>query len=123
MKWKSPAEYKECLAYFKWCCMNPILKEYLIKNVNEGKRSAASGYFLNLIGMRAGIPDYHLPYSNKKYHGLWIEMKKADGKNKKKDKNQEEWIEKLLKIGHYASYAYGWEDASLITVKYLNDSL
>lgn len=117
------SEYKECLAFYQWAHINPILAEYLIKNTNEGKRTKKSGYFLKLIGLKAGLPDYHLPVPNDKYHGLWIEMKTLDEENKKKRNNQTEWIEKLNRIGHYAIYAYGWVNASKIVKDYLGNKL
>lgn len=102
---------------------HPMLKEFLIKNVNEGKRSKITGYRLKLIGMRAGLPDYHYPVPNKKYHGLWLEIKRKNQKNSKKNKLQEAWIAKLLKIGHYATYAYGCDDAIKIYTDYVNNKL
>lgn len=119
LKRKCTPEYRECRAYFEWACLNPLLREYLIKNVNEGKRSQAIGYFLKLIGMRPGLPDYHLPLPNQKYHGLWIEMKPKGKIGKRTDLEQDEWLARLKKIGHYAVYAYGWEEAASITTRYL----
>ena len=119
MKKRISSEYHECLAYFKWAQFNPILRDYLIKIVNEGQRSKTNGYYLKLIGFRAGIPDYFLPYPNSTYHGLWIEMKCVDERNKAKRANQLEWIEKLKKIGHYACICYGWHEAATVTTDYL----
>ena len=116
-------EYKECAAYYEWAQYKPILKEYLIKHVNEGKRSKLLGHLLKLIGLRPGLPDYQLPIANLKYIGLWIEMKTIDEKNKKQKPLQIEWLEKLRKAGHYATFSFGWEDARDITVKYLNNLL
>lgn len=121
MKKRISSEYQECLAYFKWAQYHPVLKEYLIKIVNEGKRNAITGYRLQLIGLRAGLPDYYLPISNRNYNGLWIEMKVSKSFNKRN--NQDEWIEKLKKIGHYAIYAIGWQEAARVTMDYLEDRI
>lgn len=121
-KWIS-SEYQECKAYFTWAQFNPILKEYLYKIVNEGQRTPKSGFFLKLIGMKAGLPDYHLPVANDRYHGLWLEMKKRNQINMAKRLTQSDWLEKLKKIGHYADYAYGWEHAAKITMDYLNNKI
>ena|ERR1700691_795549 len=124
MKKSVPSEYKECKWFYEWACVHSrILREYIIKNVNEGKRSSIIGKLLKLIGMRPGLPDYHLPIKNKYHSGLWIEMKRTDQRKKKKDEEQDKWIQKLTQIGHYATYAYGWEDASKIVVDYLNDKI
>jgi hypothetical protein len=117
------SEYKECLAFYKWAQFNPLLREYLIKIVNEGARSPQSGYFLKLIGMRPGIPDYFLPLANDTYSGLWLEMKLSGSQGERKRDNQSAWIERLKKIGHYATYAHGWQEAADIASKYLANQI
>lgn len=117
------SEYQECKAYYAWAQHHPVLREYLYKIVNEGKRSIREGFFLKMIGLRAGLPDYHLPVPNNSYHGFWLEMKRRDQKNKKKHEEQLNWLDKLRKIGHYACYAYGWEEAARITEDYLNNRI
>ncbi len=123
MKKRISSEYHECLAFFKWAQFNPVLRDYLIKIVNEGQRSKTNGYYLKLIGFRAGLPDYFLPVANSSHQGLWLEMKTVDERNKKKRDNQNNWIDSLNKIGHYATYVYGWQDAAKITTDYLNNRI
>lgn len=50
-------------------------------------------------------------------------MKRRDGEKKDKMKEQDEWIERLNSNGHYACYAYGWEQAVDILNAYLNNKL
>ena len=116
-----PNEYQECRTYWEWAQHHPILANYLIKHVNEGKRSKILGHLLNLIGMRKGLPDYQLPISNDTYHGLWLEVKTQDERDKKQKKEQVDWLEKLRKAGHYANFAYGCDDAIQQTLDYLNN--
>lgn len=117
-------EQKHCELFYAWAEHNPNLGEYLIKNVNEGKRSWFTARLLKLIGFRAGIPDYQYPVPNERYIGLWIEMKRTELKGKKNSNNfQELWLEKLKKVGHYATYAYGYADAIAITKAYLENRL
>ncbi len=118
-----PSEQSECLALWKWAQHHPIAKEYLIKNTNEGKRSPQYGSSLKKIGLRPGLPDYHLPISNAKYNGLWIEMKRANHTGTKKNPKQDDWITKLNDIGHYATYAYGWHHAAEVILDYLGDKI
>ena len=120
---KYSSEYKECLAYYKWAQYTPIIRDCLIKHVNEGKRSVISGYCLKLIGLRAGLPDYQLPIATKNWHGFWLEMKTRDRIHTVKNTLQDEWIEKLTKLGHYATYAYGWEHAAELTMAYIKNKL
>lgn len=119
---KIPTEYEECKAFFEWAQLLPIVSKYLIKHVNEGKRSKITGLYLQRIGMRKGLPDYQLPISNGKWFGLWIEMKRRTN-NKSHSKEQCEWIDNLIKVNQFATFAYGWEDAVRITTDYLNKKI
>lgn len=118
-----PSEHDECLRFWQWAQLNPLLATYLIKNVNEGKRSFYVGKRLKAIGLRKGLPDYHLPYPNKNWRGLWLEMKRVDGKNKAKDHDQILWINKLRAIKQFAIFCYGADDAINAVIDYLNDRL
>jgi hypothetical protein len=100
-----------------------LLGEHLIKNVNEGKRTPQFGRNLKAIGMRPGLLDYQFIVPNDKFHSLWLEFKRVDGRNKAKDPLQEEWIAKLNKNGHYAIYAYGADDAIHIYQDYINNRI
>jgi hypothetical protein len=117
------SEYKECRLYWEWAMLHPLLRDYLIKHVNEGKRSNIGGHLLNLIGMRKGIPDYQLPLANQNWHSLWLEMKRKDEINKKQKKEQIEWHERLRSAGNYATFAYGYEDAAQKTMDYLHNRI
>lgn len=120
---RTSTEYQECLAFYQWTQWHPLLRDYTIKNVNEGKRSEKTGYFLKQIGLQPGLPDYHIPIPTSKYHGLWIEMKTEAERHRKKRQNQNKWIENLNKIGHYATYAYGATDAIRIVQGYLAEKI
>ena len=47
---------------------------------NGGKRSKATAAGLKAMGVRPGIPDYHLPVARSGYHSLYIEFKTASGR-------------------------------------------
>lgn len=118
-----PSEYQECKAFWGYAQRVPPLRDYLIKHANE--RIGYSWFTKALIGigMRVGIMDYQFPVRNDKYIGLWLEFKRVDQRDKKKDSDQDEWIEKLIKIGHYAAYAYGCDHAIKIYTDYVNNRL
>lgn len=118
-----PSEYQECKAFWGYAQRVPRLGEYLIKHANERIGHSWFTKALIAIGMRPGILDYQWPVPNQKYLGLWLEFKRIDQREKKKDVDQDEWIEKLNKIGHYASYAYGCEHAIKIYTDYVNNRL
>jgi hypothetical protein len=118
-----PSEYQECKAFWEYAQRIQVLREYLIKHANERIGYSWFTKALMAIGMRKGLPDYQLPIQNHKYIGLWIEFKRRDKKNNKKDIDQEKWIENLNKIGHYATYAYGCDDAIRIYQDYINNRI
>jgi len=122
MRNKCASEYQECLYFFQWSQLQHF-GQYLIKIVNEGTRTPKQAYQLRSIGMRAGLPDYYLPLPNAHWAGLWLEMKRRDRQRMVRDPRQDDWIAKLLKIGHYATYAYGWDEAASITTRYLSNQL
>jgi hypothetical protein len=118
-----PTETQECIAYWQWVQNVPVLREYIYKIVNEGKRSVVQGSNLKKIGLRRGLPDYHYPVNNGTYNGLWIEMKRRNCRTKILPDHQKEWIDKLIQVNHYAIFAFGWEDAANITLRYINNNL
>lgn len=119
----SPSEMEECRAYWEWAQKIPVLKDYLYKIVNEGKRSPIAGRHLKNIGLRKGLPDYHFPVPNDNWYGFWLEMKTRDGQEKHISDCQKEWRDKLLRINQYATFAFGWEDAIQKTMDYLKNRL
>ena len=83
---------------------------------NGGKREAATARVLKRQGVKAGVPDLHLPVARGGYHGLYIELKV--GKNKATE-YQKEWLENLTKQGYYATVCYGWQAAAEELINYL----
>lgn len=116
-----PTENEECKTWFEFAQYDNTLKHYLIKIVNEGKRESWQGKRLVDIGLRKGVPDYFLPIPNKRWHGLFIEMKRIDQRKRKKRDSQEQWMDRLTKSGYLAVYAYGASDAIRIWKDYMND--
>lgn len=118
-----PTEYQECKAFYQYTQSVLRLGKTIVKHVNEGARVGWWGKALSLIGLTRGLCDYQYIVPNKKYHGLWLEMKRRDGYHKKKDVDQEEFIATLRAHGHYATYCYGFEDALKILTAYMADEL
>jgi len=93
---------------------------YLFHIPNGGSRNAIEAKNLKRQGVKAGVPDLFLPLPNKKYHGLFVEMKY--GKNRPTP-NQKEWIEYLNSVGYLAVICYGAEQALDIIKKYIADKV
>jgi|ERR1700722_8378403 len=118
-----PTEFDECRWFYHWTQTIGKLKKKVIHHANEGKRAAHTGHRLKLIGLQPGLLDYQIIKANPLYHSLWIEMKTRDKKKHRKNPLQDAWIAELLSEGHYATYAYGWNDAANIVLDYLANKL
>jgi len=118
-----PTEYEECKAFWQYC--QKVLK--LGKSVhhipNEGMRESWFAKALIRIGLVPGTLDYFFQRSNNKWHGLYIDMKRKNQRDKKKNLDQESFIENALKDGYYAAYAYGCDDAIKIYTDYVNNRI
>lgn len=85
---------------------------------NGGKRNYKEAYFLKKSGVSAGVPDLFVAYPNRKYHGLFIEMKY--GKNKPTE-NQKKWIDYLNNAGYLACVCYGANEAIKLIDNYMKE--
>lgn len=112
-----PSEDEEHQAFMQWVQHNPTIKDLIFHIPNEGKRSFYMGKKLQRMGMRKGVSDFFLPLPTKKYHGLWIELKRTRGA--KETIEQREWIIKMRQLNYHAEFAYGAEHAIQVIKQYL----
>lgn len=75
---------------------------------NGGKRSIKVALELKKEGVRSGVPDMMLAVAKGGYHGLFIELKKINGRAQP---NQKKWQKMLREQGYKAEIIEGWEDA------------
>lgn len=97
----------------------PQLK-WLYHCPNGGSRNVVEATKLKRMGTKAGVSDLCLPYPNKTYIGLYIEMKY--GKNKLQD-SQIEFLKDMAENGHYVVTCYKADDAIETIKDYLNNKL
>lgn len=114
------AEHNEQAALFHWAALmerkHPELAlMYAIPNA--ARRSPRQGAWMKAEGMKAGVPDVHLPVARGRYTGLWIEMKA--GKNKPTPE-QRRRMDALDAEGHLCVVCYFWRDAAAVIEKYLS---
>lgn len=106
-------------ALFSWAAYNmqrmPEL-EYLHHVPNGGKRDKATAIALKRQGVKAGVPDIHLPVPKGEYHGLYIELKA--GKNTTTEK-QRSWLRFLNQQGYFTAICYNWQTAAELIETYL----
>jgi hypothetical protein len=113
------SESDEQIALFEWADMSGIPELELMYHIpNGGKRYKATAGRLKKEGVKPGIPDIFLPVPNKKYHGLYIEMKARH--NSETSDYQKIWIDRLYKQGYDVHVCYGWEAARDTILWYLD---
>lgn len=114
------AEHQSTL--FKWAQQPSVRKrlpelKYLYHIPNGGKRDPIEAKHLKEQGVKAGVPDLHLPVARKGYNSLYIEMKTETGRTTEK---QEWWLSELVRQGNYAIVCHGWKEARECLMWYLS---
>lgn len=112
-------EYESQCTVMEWRDYN--LKKYpelelLNASANGEKRDKRAGTRLKKSGVKAGMPDLHLPVARGEYHSLYIEMK--DG-IKPLSKSQKEVKPKLEAQGNAVVVCYSCDQAIEALVMYL----
>ena len=67
---------------------------------NGGKRDRVSAAVLKRQGVKAGVPDLHLPVPKGQYASLYIEMKYGDGRLQKE---QKEFLKQAADYGNFVA--------------------
>lgn len=126
---KQQTENQIQAAFFDWLALHekkyPELGLFYAIPNGANKSPAARGLFKR-TGLKAGVPDVHLPISAEGYdsskgnRGLWIEFKSQKGRL---GWVQVAWINLLRQHGHRVEVCRSWTDAANITIDYLNLSL
>ncbi len=84
---------------------------------NGGSRNKAEAVKLKQMGVLAGVPDLCLPVPKGVYYGLYIEMKYADGRL---EKTQREFLRAVARNRYFCVVCYGAEEAVNILKEYVN---
>lgn len=119
---KVPSEHEEAKAFFARVRLHeqnmPELR-LLYAVPNGGDRHRAVAAKMKAEGVRPGVPDYALPVPRGGLHGLYIELKRLDGRA---SREQNEWIQGLRDRGYRAEVARGADEAWRILREYLGES-
>lgn len=73
---------------------------------------------MKMTGYKAGFPDLQILEPRQGYHGLFIEMKRAEGGQVSRE--QKEWIAALNERGYMAVVCKGFESAKKTIDEYLS---
>lgn len=88
-----------------------FLPEILIFAVpNGGNRNPREAANLKKEGVLAGVPDLVVAEPRGRFHGLYIEMKRADGKGAT-SKAQKDVMARLVERGYAVSVCHGQDEA------------
>ncbi len=115
-------EDREQQTLVKWSQQASIRREFpelklLFHIPNERNCDPREGKRLKLMGVKSGVPDLFLPVSRGIYHGLFIELKAANGKP---SENQLWWFRELNNQSYFSAVCYGWLQASELITGYLS---
>jgi len=116
-----PNEEQEQMAVMRWAALmtdtHPELS--LLHAIPNGARTSMSvAKRLKATGLRAGVPDLHLPVAREVYHGLWLELKRQLGG--KVSPEQHWWHEALAEQRHCVRVCRGAEEAIRAITDYLH---
>lgn len=118
---KLPTEEQEQISLIQWASLYPHIISYLFHIPNGKLRDKITGYRLKKMGVKAGVFDLFLAIPMGRFHGLFIEMKRAKGYSVSKE--QCAFGKLMNSIGYHATYAYGFLSAKKIIEDYLNDDI
>lgn len=94
--------------------------EWMYAVPNGGARSASQGSILKAEGVKSGVADICLPYPASGYHGLYIEMKRADGLPSDVSEKQSSFLGYVNAVGYLGIVCFGWEQAVEAIQRYLH---
>ncbi len=121
----APLEHDEQVALFAWADAmqgeHPELA-MLFAIPNGGARHPAVAAQLKAEGVKAGVPDVFLACARGRWHGLFVELKRADRSNHATSA-QRAWIEMLRRYGYATMVCYGATEAINAIMGYLTQEV
>ena len=111
-----PLEADEQKEFASWLDAKGILWAHI---PNERKATLHVMAELERQGLKKGFPDNFIAEPKGKWHGLFIELKRAKKSLSKKSNEQKAWIKALNENGYKAVFCYGAEEAKRMVLAYL----
>jgi hypothetical protein len=123
---RSGTEHGEQAAVFCWAALNRLAYpglRWMFAIPNGGGRSMAQGNALKAEGVKGGVADICWPQPNRRhgelmFHGLYIEMKRADGVPSDVSADQFAFGAHVTLQGYAWYVAFGWQQAIAIITRY-----
>lgn len=118
----SISEHDEQAQAIAWARANadsyPPLR-WLFAIPNGGHRHIRQAALLKEEGVLRGVSDLCLPFPNKLYHGLYIEVKRVNGRHSDIRKEQFEFMDWANGQGYLAVVCFGAEEIKTALLDYL----
>lgn len=115
------SEHEEQANLIGWCRLNeyrlPGL-ELIFAIPNGGHRIKIIAKRMKAEGVKAGVLDLCLPVARRGFHGLFIEMKTAQGRP---SKAQKWWMERLKAEGYHVEVCKGFDEGRKVLEWYLGE--
>ena len=110
-------EHEIQVAVMQWCHRNQDERYKEIFAIpNGGYRSKGEASRLKMEGVKKGVSDLFLPIPTKDYAGLFIELKRENGKA---SKEQRDFVARMNAYGYKAQICYGYEQTVQLLRVYL----
>ena len=114
-------EDSELIKFFDWVRLNEKFDprfETIYHIANERRISQHHGKILKQKGVKAGIPDVHVPIPSGMYPGLFLEFKVAPNNLSVEQKRV---IKGLLRVGYLCLVVWSAEEAISVVTEYLSE--
>ncbi len=116
-----PTEAEEQAAVIEWAAAYAARLpgvDAIFHVPNGGERPKHAALAMVRAGAKPGVPDLCLPVARGGWHGMWIELKRADHSNGPTPA-QKAWIERLQSEGYFCAVCYGANEAIDAITRYL----
>lgn len=118
-------EWREQADIYQWTQTQEVLRGFVMKFDNEGRRSVAQAAVAKRMGLLAGVSDLFVARPSGRFCGLWLEVKQAreytpSERRSETWKRQEAFQERMRSAGFAARFAFGAEDGIKIIRSYVN---
>jgi len=126
LKASSPLESSEQAAVFQHAALRARddPRWGMLFAIPNGKAASSIREAVNAkrTGLKRGVPDMFLPWPAGGWHGLFVELKRADGTKSDLKPEQADWLRRLQDAGYQTVVAFGWKEAVAEIAGYLETS-
>ena len=124
---ETPKEWQEQCIVIEWVNLQPLLRGYVIKIGNEGRRTPQQGAFAKRLGLLPGASDLFVARPAGGFHGLFIEMKQHRDYSPSEKRSpswlaQAEFMRRMQSAGFAATFAFGADQAIQFIKSYIGNS-